>query len=288
MTRTVMGVSLVAALIIGMTQAAPAQQAPQVPAGFTALFDGKTLNGWRGVMSLFTVRDGAITGGSEQRVPFNTYLIHEKPYGNFELHYKYRWLTPEGNSGFQFRSGQADGNHVLAGLQANVVPTTVSPERFGMLYNELGDRQEMALLGQKVTISRRTATGGGTARIVRTVHEIVNDRAAIIGSIRPNPEWNEVVLIAYDNHIVHAINGLLAFDAMDNDPLAPRSGLFGIQVHGGPPMVVQYKDIFVKELTSAPNLQGRFKSTPTPAPAPTVTYKDSTRVNLPDTPLPPE
>lgn len=282
---TVWRVALI--LFLAVTPLA-AQNAPQVPAGFTAIFDGKTLNGWRGEMSLFTVRDGAITGGSEQKVPFNTYLIYERPFGNFELHFKYRWLTAEGNSGFQFRSGQAEGNHVLAGLQANVVPTNVSPERFGMLYNELGDRQEMALLGQKVTISRRTATGGGTARIVRTLHEIVNERETIIGSIRPNPEWNEVVVIAYDNHIVSAINGLLAFDAMDNDPLALRTGVFGIQVHGGPAMVVQYKDIFVKPLTSAPNLQGRFKSTPRPAPPPTKTYKDSTRVNLPDTPLPPD
>ena len=277
-----------AAVLILLAPVLVAQEAPQVPAGFTALFDGKTLNGWRGDSSMYTVRDGAITAGSEQPVPRNTYLIHEKPFGNFELRYKYRWLTPTaGNSGFQFRSHQVEGHYTMTGLQANVVPTTVSPERFGMLYNELGDRQEMALLGQRATITRRAAGRGGQGRVVRTVHEMVNDRQAIIGSIRPGQEWNEVVLIAYDNHIVSAINGLLAFDALDNDPVGARSGLFGLQVHSGPAMVVQYKDIWVKPLTAPPDLKGRFKTTPSKAPEPTVTYKDSTRAALPDVALPP-
>lgn len=269
-----------------VAQALVAQNGPQVPAGFTALFDGKTLNGWRGEASIWSVRDGAITGGSDKPIPINTYLIRDGQYGNFELRYKYRWLTLTGNSGFQFRSAQVEGVYAMTGLQANVVPTSVTPERFGMLYNELGDRQEMALLGQKATITRRAAGGGGTGRVVRTVSEMVNDRATIIGSIRPNPEWTDVVVIAYDNHMVSAINGLLAFDALDNDPVGHRTGQFGLQVHSGPAMIVQYKDIFVMPLTSAPNLAGRFKSSPSPAPEPRVTYKDSTRAALPDVALP--
>lgn len=279
-----------AAVLILIAQPLIAQEKPQqVPPGFTALFDGKTLKGWRGDMSFFSVRDGAITGGSENPVPFNTFLIYEKPYGNFELRFKYRWLTPTaGNSGFQFRSAQVEGNYALVGLQANVVPTNAAPERFGMLYEELADRQEMALLGQKATITRRAAGRGGQGRVVRTVSEMVNDRAAIIGSIRPTPEWNEVVVIAYGNHIVSAINGMLAFDAVDNDPVGHLDGLFGIQVHNGPAMLVQYQDIVVKPLTSAPKLDGRFKTTPSPAPAPTITYKDSTKAGLKDVAVPPQ
>src|SRR5689334_22022520 len=96
-----------AAILILLAPALAAQQGPQVPAGFTALFDGKTLNGWRGESSMYSVRDGAIHAGSDKPVPVNTFLIHEKPFGNFELRFKYRWLTPTaGNSGFQFRSHQ--------------------------------------------------------------------------------------------------------------------------------------------------------------------------------------
>lgn len=276
------------ALLVTATFApAHAQSAkPDVPAGFTALFDGKTLNGWRGDTTIWSVRDGAITGGSDQPVPTNTFLISDKPYGDFEVRFKYRWLTDQGNSGFQFRSGPMEGHYALSGLQANVTPLGVPPERFGMLYNESGDRQEMGLLGQRAEITRRTATGGGTARVVRTVKEMVNSREDILASVRTNPEWNEVVLIAYGNRLVSAINGLLAFDVTDNDPVQQRDGLFGLQAHSGPPMWVQYKDIVIKPLKSAPTIEGRFKTKPTAAPAPTQTYKDSTRAGLKDVALP--
>ena len=273
------------AVLLSGASALQAQSA-KAPAGFTSMFDGKTLKGWRGDMSLWSVRDGAITGGSDVPVTANTFLIFDKPYANFELRFKYRWLSAEGNSGLQFRSGQMEGNYVLTGLQANVTPTNVPPERFGMLYNETGDRQEMALLGQRAEITRRSANGAGTGRVIRTVKEMVNKREDILASIRPNPEWNEVVLIAYDNHMVSAINGMLAFDALDNDPVGARSGLFGLQLHKGPKTWVQFKDIVVKPLTAAPNLTGRFRSTISAAPAPTKTYKDSTRAALPDVALP--
>lgn len=262
-----------------------AEQAP-VPHGFTSLFDGKTLNGWRGDMSIWSVRDGAITGGSEKDIPQDTFLIYDKPHGNFELRYKYRWLTPKGNSGFMFRSHQVDGNFAMTGYQSNVVPKTERIERFNMLYSELDDRQELALLGQKAEISRRAAGGGGRGRVVRRVSATVNSRDALLAAARDTNEWNEVVVIAYDNHFVGALNGMLAFEAIDRDPNGDKDGFFGTQVHSGPPMYVQYKDIWVKPLTSAPNLTGRFKSTPGPAPSPAVTYKDSTRAALPDEALP--
>lgn len=261
-------------------------KAASVPAGFKSLFDGKTLKGWKGDPALWSVRDGAITGATDTPVEANTFLIHDGNYGNFELHFKYRWLSPEGNSGFQFRSGQMEGNYVLTGLQVNVTPTDVPPERFGMLYNETGDRQEMALLGQKATITRRSANGMGTGRVIRTVNEMVNKREDILASVKPQGEWNEVVLIAYDNHMVSAINGMLAFDALDNDPVGKRNGQFGIQLHKGPLMRIQYKDIVIKPLKSAPKIEGRFRTNPSPAPAPIKTYKDSTRAALPDVALP--
>lgn len=283
------GVMALAVSGLSLVAESPAQaQASKPPAGFVALFDGKTLKGWRGDMTVWSVHDGAIQGGSKTPIPHNTFLVGEKSYGNFELRFKYRWLTPEGNSGMQFRSAQTEGPFAMTGYQANVVPVGAPPERFGMLYNELGDRQEMALLGQKVTITRRPAGAGGRGRVVRTVSDMLNSREAIIGSIKPAPEWTEVVVIAYGNRIVSAINGMLAFDATDDDPVRMRDGVFGIQAHSGPAMIVQYKDIYVKPLTAAPNLAGRFRASPTPAPEPRQTFKDSTRAAMPDEALPRE
>ena len=255
-------------------------------AGFTSLFDGKTLNGWKGDPSVWSVRDGTITASTEQPIKRNTFLVFQKPYGDFEMHFKYRWLSPDGNSGMQFHSGMVEGNYVMTGYQANVVPISAKPDRYGMLYDELSDRQEIMMLGQKGILTRRSSNGAGTGRIVRTVTQMINSREDILATIRPAPEWNEVVLISHGNHMVEAINGMLAFDTVDQDPDGHPTGLFGLQAHSGPAMTVQYKDIYVKTLTAAPKIDGRFKSTPSPAPEPTQTYKDSNRAGLPDVALP--
>jgi Domain of Unknown Function (DUF1080) len=274
----------VAALAV-LWSVVPAAMSSTVPDGFTPVFDGKTLKGWRGDQAYFTVRDGALTAGSEQEIPRNTYLILEKPYADFELRYKYRWATEQGNSGIQFRSGIAEGHFALAGMQANLTPLIPAKERFGMLYEELGDRAEMVLLGQKAEITRTAAGRGGQGRIVRTVLSTTNPRDKILGSVKPYPQWNEVVLIAYGDRIVHAFNGLVAFDATDKDPLARRDGLIGIQVHAGPPMLLQITDMVIKPLTALPDLS-RFVTEPGPAPEPRRTYKDSTKVAMPDVALP--
>lgn len=266
--------------------AAQDKSAQAVPPGFTSMFDGKTLKGWKGDPTVWSVKDGAITGHSAEPVPLNTYLIYDKPYGNFEIRFKYRFLTDVGNSGLQFRSGQIAGNYILGGPQANVTPINrKSPERFAMLYEEIGERQEMVLLGQKAEITRAQAAGGGQGRIVRTVSEMINSRDEILDHIKPTGEWNEDVLIVYNNRMWHAVNGYLAFDATDSDPLSIRTGLLGWQFHKGPPTTVQFKAVVIKPLTAMPNVAGRFITKPSPAPEPRKTYKDSTQVNIADKPL---
>lgn len=227
---------------------------------FQPIFDGKTLAGWRGDATIWSVRDDAITGGSDQDIPRNTFLIYERPYGNFELRYSYR-MDGDGNSGFQFRSVVADeGNFIVKGYQANVVPIGQA-ERFGMLYEE-GGRRELALLGHKMEISSEAG------QLRKNVLEATNPREKLIQAVRPYPEWNEVVVIAFGNRLLHALNGYLVYDAIDNDPAARSEGVLGIQVHSGPPMYVQFKDIQIAELTEEPSIDGRFMSErgpPTPA-----------------------
>lgn len=258
--------------IAGCSTTAPEESASS--SEFVSLFDGTTLTGWRGDPAIWSVRDGVIRGGSDRPIPFNTFLISERTYSDFELHYKYRFATPTGNSGLQFRSGQAVGSYVLAGLQANVIPAvfqdcglpSCGQERFGMLYEEL-NRQMLAPLGTKVRVTRRQAGTGGTGRIVRTIEGTVNSRDAIIATVRPYPEWNEVVLIAVGTRLVNVINGYVAFDVSDEDPLAAKSGAIGMQVHAGGPMAVEFTDISIRELDALPDLS-RCMSVAGPAPDP--------------------
>jgi hypothetical protein len=76
-------------------------------AGWTSLFDGKTLAGWKkyGGPATFEVKDGALVGtfvmddGGRE----STYLTTEKDFGDFELEMEFK-AAPGINAGVQFRS----------------------------------------------------------------------------------------------------------------------------------------------------------------------------------------
>ena len=60
-------------------------------------------------------------------------------------------------------------------------------------------------------------------------------------------DWNHVVIIAEGKNIKHYLNGRLILDFTDSDPkLALSEGVLALQLHGGRPMWVEYKDIRVK------------------------------------------
>ena len=63
--------------------------------------------------------------------------------------------------------------------------------------------------------------------------------------IKPG-DWNEYKIIAKGNHLQHFINGKQTIDVIDEDPAAAKSGVIAFQIHKGPPMMVQFKDIVLK------------------------------------------
>ena len=235
-------------------QASGPASGPASSSRFTALFDGKTLKGWKGDLAYWSVKDGAIVGGSAKDIPVNTFLIHEGNFRNFELRFKYRFRVP-GNSGLQFRSRLHEAHpFAVLGYQANVV--TVPPstdERFAMLYEERGRTAILAANGERTNVTRTVTT------INTQVLETVNPRERVRAAERKYPEWNDQIVIAYDNRMVNALNGLLTAEVTDNDTEGRAfDGFIALQVHSGPPMEVQYKDLEIRVLTSAPNLTGRF------------------------------
>jgi hypothetical protein len=73
--------------------------------GFTDLFDGKTLNGWKKITGTadYKIEDGAIVGITVPNSP-NTFLVTEKEYGDFVLELEVKIEDTTSNSGIQFRS----------------------------------------------------------------------------------------------------------------------------------------------------------------------------------------
>ena len=61
-------------------------------------------------------------------------------------------------------------------------------------------------------------------------------------------DWNTCRIVAKGNRLKHYINGVLMSDVTDDDEVNRKlNGLLGFQVHVGPPMKVEYKNIMVKQ-----------------------------------------
>jgi hypothetical protein len=98
--------------LVAAVNAAPSQSPTGIPAGFTPLFNGKTLNGWHwsktnhhGTNGLATVEDGAI---ALRQNPYGQggLFLTDKKYRNFELYVEVK--APWGdNSGIFFRSTES-------------------------------------------------------------------------------------------------------------------------------------------------------------------------------------
>jgi hypothetical protein len=208
--------------------------------GFQPIFDGKTLTGWDGDPKYWRVDGGVIVGEitPETVIKSNTFIIWRggRP-RDFELKLDYR-ITASGNSGINYRS--------------QVVPDTVTPantfalrgyqfdldgaKRYvGNNYEEKG-RLFVGVRGQVTRI-----VGGRPPVVVSTFGD-----ATTLGGLA-NDDWNAVHLVVRGNTLVHMLNGRLMSMTIDDDvPNRPADGLLGVQVHVGPPMKVEYRNIRLK------------------------------------------
>jgi hypothetical protein len=215
-------------------------------ADFRSLFNGGDLAGWKGNTSFWSVRDGAITGETtaERTTKGNTFLIWQGgDLKNFELRAEFRLVAQNdknfANSGIQYRSRVVDpAEWVVAGYQADM---DGDGKYVGMLYEEKG-RGILAMPGQQVRISE------GDPKPKIDVAGETTPVAEISAAIK-KAEWNEYTIIAEGNHLRHYVNGKLTADVTDLDAAkAAKSGVLALQLHAGPPMLVQFKNIRLKTL----------------------------------------
>jgi hypothetical protein len=202
--------------------------------GVKKLFNGQTLEGWSGNEKFWSVKDGAITGQTTKENPTqgNTFLIYKDEVKDFELKLKFKIVG--GNSGIQYRSAD-QGNFVVGGYQADID----SGETYiGILYEERG-RGILAQRGEKVVIG-----ADGKKEVVGKTGDSKEIAAAV-----KKEDWNEYEVIAKGNHLIQKINGHVTVDVTDNESAkAKEAGILALQLHAGPPMTVQFKDIQFKEL----------------------------------------
>ncbi len=186
-----------------------------------SLFDGKTFAGWEGdTKKTWRIEDGALVGGSlETTVPRNEFLCTTKAFGDFELKVKFKLLgdRKHANAGVQFRTKRIPKHHEVSGYQADV-----GQNYWGALYDE----------------SRRNKVLAGPD-------------AKLLEKLVKHDDWNEYVIRAEGPRIQLFLNGTKTVDYAEKDDKIERSGIIGLQIHGGAKAKVMYKDISIRELKKA-------------------------------------
>lgn len=223
--------------------------------GFEEIFDGKSLNGWEGDSTYWRVENGSLVGEVTPSTPLenNTFIIWQggQP-ADFELKGEFR-ISLEGNSGINYRSIALDNiPYGLKGYQADID----GKNRYtGQNYEERG-RTTLAYRGEEVTIHAAQDGSEGSLRdhvknnawTERTITGALGDQDSL-GSLIKREDWNAFHLIVNDNRMQHYVNGILMSDVTDKDSINRKlEGMLGVQVHVGPPMKAEYRNLRLKQL----------------------------------------
>lgn len=202
------------------------------------IFNGKDLSGWKGNADLWSVKEGCITGRTTADKPlkFNTFLIWQDGLvSNFELEFDYK-LGTEGNSGIQYRSKIMDEEKfIVGGYQADIDATL---KFAGINYEEKG-RGILAQRGKRVTIdvsgNKKEETFGDGVELGKAIHEA--------------GQWNHYRLVANGDKLSHSINGTLMSEVIDDqEGKSSKEGVLAFQIHVGPPMEIQFKNVRLLKL----------------------------------------
>jgi hypothetical protein len=143
--------------------------------------------------------------------PHNSFLVTKKEYSNFILKASVRLLPNEGNSGIQIRSEVIPQG--MRGYQVDI-----GDPWWGQLYVE------------------------STQRGILTP---IEDRKQRRELVRPG-DWNDFVIVCRNDHILAELNGEVTADMIDY--YGAKTGRIGLQIHVGPPMKVEFRNILIKVL----------------------------------------
>lgn len=206
--------------------------------GFRSMFNGQDLAGWEGRPGWWRVEDGCLTSESTDAKPCPSahYLMWRggKP-GDFEMRAEYRLVGAAANSGIQFRSRELP-DFDTSGYQADM---EAGDQWTGCLFEHT--RGGVSMRGQKTVIDR-----DGKKEITP-----LGDPQELLRRVKKN-DWNEYRIVARGNEITLTINGVVMTQVTDNQTsIAAKDGVIALQMHPGPPMKVQFRNLRIKTFDAA-------------------------------------
>ena len=181
--------------------------------GFRPLVTEGASSEWKESRGFWTLEDGVIRGESR-----NHFLVSAREYADFILKAQVRLSPKTGNSGIQVRSRLSE-----TGMEGYQIDMAVFDTGKGMLpwWGQI--------YGEEV--NRGFLFG-------------IDDPARRLALVR-HGDWNDVVIVCKGNHLIVELNGEVTADLVDY--FGDRSGKIGLQVHVGPPMKVEFRDVLILE-----------------------------------------
>jgi hypothetical protein len=217
-----MRLTLVVALLLPLITRAEEKKPETVnvpPKGFTTLFNGKDLKGWKAHGGKFEKWNVDKEAGTFYTGGAGGWLMTEKEYGDYELRLDFK-VPKGGNSGVALRS-----------------PMKGDPAYTGMEIQILDDPSYKGLQKWQHTGS---------------IYGVVPSSSQ---PTKPLGEWNTYRIVCKGRHVIVELNGKKIVDANLDDSkekhaekhpgILRAKGHVGVQDHGGK---VEFRNVFIKEL----------------------------------------
>ena len=189
-----------------------------LPRGYTNLFDGKSLQGWKQIngTAKYEVKNGTIVGTTVKESP-NSFLCTDKDYGDFELQFEVKLIDGQLNSGCQIRSlslpDYKDGR--VHGYQVEIATNGTA----GYIYDE----------GRRGWLSKDRSNAEAKVAFKKGA-------------------WNHYRILCKGDRMQTWINHVPVADVTDT--MTP-SGFIGLQVHsvgGDPKWKVAWRNVLIREI----------------------------------------
>jgi hypothetical protein len=241
---------LLAALLLATALAVPAM-AQTAPAGFVSLFDGKDFTGWKvpeGDNGHWKIVDGVIDYDAQSEAPGDKNLWSVGEYGDFVLRLEWRIKeTPYVNPNVPII--RVDGTH-KKGPDGKEIRLAV-PDSDSGVYLRGSSKAQVNMwawpIGSGEVYGYRM-----DAKMPPEVRAGVTPKA---NADRDIGQWNEFEITMKGDRLTVVLNGA---KVLDNAllPGVPARGALALQHHGqkkdgvwaGPPSLVQFRNISIKEL----------------------------------------
>ena len=225
--------------------------AQKIPDGFTSLYNGKDFTNWiipEGDNGHWKIINGVIDYDAQSEAEDNKSLMSEKVYGDFVLYVDWRiketpWINPR--VPFILPSGLHKLNE--NGEEINIsVPDSDS----GILFRMPGGTQANIWCWP---------VGSGEVYSYRMNKDMpLEVRKGVTPTVNADKnigEWNTFKITVRGEYLTVVLNGQTVIDGA-HLPGLPEKGQIGFQHHGSkkdgewtsPPSLVQFKNIFIKEL----------------------------------------